>query len=280
MDVAAPPSAGENIDDWFAFQEVFRRVLASAHEELHRANTLLFWSGMAAGLSLGLTFIARATFTGLAGGTDPGFVGNLMYPIGFVLIVVGRYQLFTENTLTPVALVFTRLASLGSLMRLWIVVLIGNLVGAAVMAGLLAWTGVLPPEAAAAATAIGAHALDVSLATVFGRAIIAGWIVASMVWLLHAVRDDLARIVVVWGLMFLVGVADLFHVITGTLEVIYLLLDTGGSWADSMGFFVAVLTGNVIGGVVFVTVVNTAQFGREDDGQIVEQLRQSAGLES
>jgi len=276
IDVAAPPSVGSNIDDWFAFQEVFRRVLASAHEELHRSKTLLFWSGTAAGLSLGLTFIARATFTGLTGETDPGFVGNLLYPIGFVLIVVGRYQLFTENTLTPVALVLTRLADLGSLLRLWVIVLAGNLLGATVMAALLAWTGVLTPEATAAATAIGSHVLEVPLNTVFGRAVIAGWIVASMVWLLHAVRDDLARIVVVWALMFVVGVADLFHVITGTLEVLYLLFDTGGSWMDSAGFFVAVLSGNVLGGVVFVTVVNTAQFGREDDGEMVERLRRSA----
>lgn len=276
VEVDSPPGAGDNLEDFFSFQEVFRRVLASANEELKRSNGLLFWSGVAAGLSLGLTFLARVVFTSIGGATDPGFVGNLMYPIGFVLIVLGRYQLFTENTLTPVALVLTRLATLSSLLRLWAIVLLGNMVGAVVMAAILAWTDVFTAEGQVAAEAIGKHAVDAGSAAMFSRAIIAGWIVASMVWLVHSARDTVSRILIVWSLMFLIGVADLFHVITGTLEVVYYLLDGADGWVDLPRFFFIVLAGNIIGGVLFVAVLNTAQFGREEGGRIAELLRRSA----
>lgn len=271
-----PPRTGDTLGDMFSFQEVFRRVLASAHEELARPSGLLFWSGVAAGLSLGLTFLARAAFTATAGSVDPGFTGNLAYPVGFVLIVLGRYQLFTENTLTPVALVLTRLAPLRELLRLWSVVLVGNLAGAAIVAALLAYSDVLDADTAAAARAIGTHALDARLVDALSRAVIAGWIVASMVWLVHAARDTVSRVLIVWGLMLIVGVADLFHVITASVEVFYASLDGTASGATSAGaFLVSVLVGNVIGGVVFVALLNTTQFGREEGGGLLARLRRS-----
>ncbi len=276
LDIESPPATGENLQDFFSFQEIFRRVLASANEELSRSSSLLFWSGLAAGLSLGLTFLARASFTALNGGTDPGFVGNLLYPIGFILIVIGRYQLFTENTLTPVVLVLTRLASVASLLRLWVVVLIGNLTGAVIMALLLAWSGALSAEATSAGVAFGEHALEAPMGSLLGKSVVAGWVVASMVWLVHSARDTLARIVIVWALMFLIGVADLFHVITGTLEAVFALVEGTSSWSDLPGFFLGVLAGNVVGGVLFVAILNSAQFGREEGGLIAEGLRQSA----
>ncbi len=273
VDVASPPATGANLDDWFSFSEIFRRVLASAHEELSRSSTPLFWSGVAAGLALGLTFLSRVVFSEI--GSSP-LIGNLLYPIGFILIVLGRYQLFTENTLTPVALVLTGLAKARQLTRLWLVVLAGNLVGAIGMAALLAWSDVFTPTAADVAEKLGAHALEASTSTVLARAVIAGWIVASMVWLLHGARDTLARFAIVWSLMYLIGVADLFHVVTGTLEVTYPVFSGAADWAGVPAFVATVLLGNVIGGVLFVAVLNSAQFGREDGGRLAARLRSTA----
>lgn len=280
-DVRQPPAAGSVLEDSFGFPEIFRRVLASAREELDRPTSLLFWSGLAAGLSLGLTFFARATMTGLTGSTSPGFVGNLLYPVGFVAIVLGKYQLFTENTLTPVALVLTRLARVSNLLRLWGTVLVANLIGAAVIAAVFALTDVKSPEAAEAALAMGKHALEAGFSAVFFRAIIAGWIVATMVWLVHAVRDALSRIVIIWVLMYFIGISDLFHIVTGTVEVLYVVFEGEASilgiWHR---FVVPVLLGNVLGGVGFVTVINTAQFGREEGGELVERLRENEDARS
>lgn len=110
--------SGRAVRDFFSFSEIFQRLLATADEELAKTLPALFWSGVAAGLALGLTFFARVVFTDLSPGDSAGFVGNLFYPIGFVLIVLGRYQLFTANTLTPVTLVLTRFASIPGLLKL------------------------------------------------------------------------------------------------------------------------------------------------------------------
>jgi len=273
-DVRQPPAVGGVIPDSFGFSEIFRRVLATAREELDRPTQLLFWSGLAAGLSLGLTFFARATVTGLTGSVDPGFVGNLLYPVGFIIIVLGKYQLFTENTLTPVALVLTRLARPANLLRLWATVLVANMVGAAAIAALFALTDVKDERAAEAALAMGKHAIEAGLGALFWRAVIAGWIVATMVWLVHAVVDTMSRIFIVSLLMYFIGVSDLFHVVTGTVEVLYLVFEGEASfWSIWHRFVLPVLVGNVIGGVGFVAILNTAQFGREEDGELVARMR-------
>ncbi len=280
-DVRQPPAEGSVLSDSFGFSEIFRRVLASAREELDRPTSLLFWSGLAAGLSLGLTFFARATMTGLTGSTSPGFVGNLLYPVGFIAIVLGKYQLFTENTLTPVALVLSRLAKVSNLLRLWATVLVANLVGATLISAMFALTDVKSPEAAKAALAMGKHALEAGIGAVFWRAIIAGWIVATMVWLVHAVSDALSRIVIIWVLMYFIGVSDLFHVVTGTVEVLYLVFEGEASIFEIWHrFVIPVLVGNILGGVFFVTVLNTAQFGREEDGELIERLRETEDVRS
>jgi len=273
-DIREPPVEGRVLADSFGFPEIFLRVLATAREELDRPTKLLFWSGLAGGLSLGLTFFARATMTGLTGSVDPDFVGNLLYPVGFIIIVLGKYQLFTENTVTPVALVLTKLARLSNLLRLWGTVLVANLVGAAAIAALFALTDVKAPAAADAALAMGKHAIEAELGALFWRAVIAGWIVATMVWLVHAMSDSFSRIVVVSLLMYFIGVSDLFHVVTGTVEVLYLVFEGETSfWSIWHRFVLPVLAGNVVGGVGFVTIINTAQFGNEENGELVQRLR-------
>ena len=141
-----PPATGDTLSDYFAFEEIFARVLATADHELSASSKFLFWSGLTAGFALGLSFLAKVIFTEVSGEEMPGLLGNLMYPVGFFIIVIGRYQLFTENTLTPVVLVLTKLASLANLLRLWGVVLVANLIGSIAVAALLAFADVLDPR--------------------------------------------------------------------------------------------------------------------------------------
>lgn len=108
----------------FSTDEIFQRIVAAADEEFARSSfRVLFFSGLAAGLSIGLSFMARAALTAGLPESTSGVIGNLLYPIGFIFIVMGNYQLYTENTLSPVTLVLTRIASLPALLYIWIVVL-------------------------------------------------------------------------------------------------------------------------------------------------------------
>lgn len=250
------PAAGRALRDRFSADEIFQRLTASADEEIDRNVRLLFFSGVAAGTSIGATFFGRAVMTA-AYPFDPIGLGNLLYPIGFVIIVLGGYQLFTENTLTPVTLVLTRLTSIPSLFRLWGIVLFANVVGAAAIAFIFARTGIFTPAVAEAAHSIGEHALTVSWSDLFYKAIIAGGLVATMVWVVHAARDTITRFFVVYLITFMIPAGDLFHCVTGALEVLYLVfVGSADLFSVFTGFFVPVVLGNTVGGVFFVAVVN------------------------
>ncbi len=252
------PAAGRALRDSFSADEIFQRVTATAEEEIDRGARLLFFSGLAAGLIIGASFFARAVMTA-AYPADPTGLGNLFYPVGFIAIVLGGYQLFTENTLTPVTLVLTRIASIPSLLRLWGIVLFANVVGAGVGAMLFAWTDILEPSAAETARQFSEHALSYPWETLFAKATIAGGLVATMVWLVHAARDTITRFFVVYATMFLIPAGDLFHCVVGAFEMWYLVF-TGGAdpLAVFTGFFVPVVLGNTIGGIVYVAFINYA----------------------
>ena len=250
------PAAGQALRDRFSTDEIFQRVTASAAEDIQRGVAVLFFSGLAAGTSVAASFFGRALLTA-AYPEDAVGMGNLLYPVGFVIIVLGGYQLFTENTLTPVTLVLTRLASIPSLVRLWSVVLVANLIGAAVPAFIFANTGILDPAIAEAGRSFGEHALSVPWWDLFFKGILAGGLVATMVWLVHAARETTARFLIVYAIMFMIPAGGIFHCVVGAFEMLYLVFEGAAGLSTAFwDFFVPVLLGNTVGGVVFVTLVN------------------------
>ena len=254
------PSAGEAVTDIFSTEEVFQRIIARADEEFSQPKRLLFFSGLAAGLITSISFISRATLSAAFGLPEPDPLSNILYPVGFIFIVIGHYQLFTETTLTPVTLVITRLASLPRLLMIWGLVFLANVLGAAIAAYFLARTGTLDPDAAEIALHMGTHALETSWGDLFAKGIIAGWLVAGMVWLVHAVRSGMARLLIIYLLMFTIPSADLFHCIIGSSETFYTLFRGEASLlAVLWGFLTPVTLGNTLGGVLLVALLNFAQ---------------------
>ena len=250
------PAVGHALRDRFSADEIYQRLTATASDEMGRSFIKLFFSGFAAGMIIGATFIGRAAMTH-AYPNDPVGLGNLLYPIGFITIVLGGYQLFTENTLTPVTLILNRRASIPALLRLWIIVLCANVSGAALSAFLLAHTGILDPDVTETAKHFGEHALSYSWSDLFFKAAIAGGNVATMVWLVHAARDTISRIFIIYIIMFMVPAANLFHCVTGSLEVMFLYFKGGTTlYAAFVDFFVPVVLGNIVGGIGFVALVN------------------------
>ncbi len=258
------PASGQAVRDRFGFDEIFKRVLATADHELSRPLALLFWSGFAGGGTLGFSLLAKAA---MDASTGSEMLGNLVYPIGFIFLIIGRYQLFTENTLTPVALVFTRLASLRDLGRIWGIVFLANILGAVAIALLFATTPLLTVEAAEAARGYAEHLMEVSWSAAFFKAVVAGWILAGLVWLVHAVPDSISRVLLIWFLMFVQVFAAPFHCIVGSVEVLYLVFSGGAHISEYLGqFLLPVTLGNTVGGVVAVALLNYAQFGADKEG--------------
>jgi formate/nitrite transporter FocA (FNT family) len=254
------PSAGSAVEDIFSPDDIFQRVVANAEEEFSRSNTLLFLSGLAAGLSMSLSLVATSTLEAAWSGPNARAVGTLLYPLGFLFVVLGRYQLFTENTLNPVTLVLTRLASIPRLLRIWAVVLTANLVGTGLAAWVLAEAPVLSADAVEHALDWGRHLLDFGVAELFWKGIFAGWLVATLVWLGHAMREAAGRILMLWVIVLAIGYGELAHCIVGACEVLFVVFHGGADWGDFWFHFLApTVLGNTVGGVLLVAILNYSQ---------------------
>jgi formate-nitrite transporter family protein len=240
---------------------VHEAIRRDGDEELQRPVSALAWSGLAAGLSMGFSFVAEALLHHYLPETSwRPLVVSMGYPFGFLLIIIGRQQLFTENTLTAVIPLLARrnVTTLVSVLRLWAVVLFANLVGAHLFAWVVVHTPMFPPEFQSSFHAIAVQAAAVSFWTAVLRGIFAGWLIAMVVWMLAAI--DTGRIAVIVILTYVVGLAGLTHIIAGSVEVLFLVMAGEKNWFAYLGGYMApTLIGNIIGGVALVSALNHAQ---------------------
>ncbi len=236
-------------------------IRAQGDEELSRSVSALAWSGLAAGLSMGFSLIAEGVLSArLPDASWAPLIAKLGYSFGFLIVIVGRQQLFTENTLTAVLPVLVRrdLATFGRMLRLWTIVLITNVIGAWAVAHIMAGTDVFTPEVRGAFVKVAGHALEAGFGTVLLRGIFAGWLIATLVWTLPAVRRS--QIFMIILMTWLVSAGNFTHIVAGSVDVLYLLAEGRIGWPGFFAqFFLPTLIGNVIGGVSLVAVLNHAQ---------------------
>lgn len=244
---------------------VHEAVREEGERELRRPVSALAWSGLAAGLSMGFSLVGqgllRAYLPDVSWRPLIAFFG---YSLGFLIVVLGRQQLFTENTLTVILPLLARPSrhTIWRVIRLWVIVLAANVVGALAFAMLVAHTAVFNPQIQAAFTAIGKEAMNPSFSTVLLKAIFAGWLIALMVWLLPAAETARVHIIII--LTYIVGLGGFAHIIAGSVEVLYLVSAGALSWQSFLGeFFAPTLLGNIIGGVSLVAALNYAQVAAE-----------------
>ncbi|SFS88048.1 Formate/nitrite transporter FocA, FNT family [Halostagnicola kamekurae] len=252
------PAAGAVVRDRFSADEIFHRIVAAADEEISTGTRELFFSALAAGFAITVTFMLYVSVTHASEGAP--IVGALLYPLGFIYIILGDYQLYTENTLPPVALVLERLASIPALFGIWSVVFVGNLLGGSLGALVLATTGVFSNDVMKTAVAISETGIQTGSWSLFFKGAFAGLIVAGVVWIDYASQDTISRLVMVYIAFLAIPLGNLYHVVVSSTELMFLVfrgkevLLTGAT-----EFVLPVLLGNTVGGVVLVTVVNYFQ---------------------
>ncbi|WP_256295702.1 formate/nitrite transporter family protein [Haloarchaeobius salinus] len=252
------PAVGSVVRDRFTADEIFQRIVAAADEEITAGARELYFSALAAGFAITITTLLYVSMTASTGG-DP-ILSALLYPLGFIYIIIGGYQLYTENTLPPVALTLERLASIPALLRNWVVVLAGNFTGGTLGAAALAYGGVLSDDGATAALSIAQKGIQASPESLFVKAAFAGLIVAGVVWVEYAARDTTSRILVVYLAFLAIPLGGLYHVVVSYTEMLYLVFrDDLALWVGLTDFVIPVLLGNTVGGVVLVTIVNYFQ---------------------
>lgn len=240
---------------------VHEAIRHDGEEELNRAPSALAWSGLAAGLSMGFSFVGQALiYASLPDTPWRRLLVALGYPIGFLIVILGRQQLFTENTLTPIIPLLTRRTrlTLGKVARLWGIVLVANLVGAHLFSWVAANTSMFRPPIKAAMFALANEAMNVNFGTALLRGIFAGWLIAMVVWIMAATQAD--RVLIIGVLTYVVGLAGLTHIIAGSIEVLFLVMTGAKSWgAVAWGYLLPTLIGNSIGGVSLTAALNHAQ---------------------
>ena len=230
-------------------------------EQLNRPLFSLLLSSLAAGLVVGFSAMAVAIVTSLTTESTP-LVTRLLqaavYPLGFVVCVMSGAQLFTEHTATAVYPVLDRKASKRQLLRLWAAVIAGNIVGAFIIASMLtAAESVI--HAHDGYVEIGHHLLSPSSSALMMSAILAGWLMAMGAWLVLATPPDISQIAVIYFATFLIGLGGLHHSIAGSAEVfLAAYADSTIEPFDVVRFIVVALLGNLIGGSLFVGILNYA----------------------
>ncbi len=252
------PATGAVVQDRFTVDEIFHRIVAAADEEITTGTRELFFSALAAGFAITLTFLLYASMTSTSDGNS--IIGALLYPLGFIYIILGNYQLYTENTLPPVALVLERLASIPALLTVWTIVLIGNVTGGALGALVLAQTGVFTDDVMMTAIGIAESGVARDWWTLFFKGAFAGLIVAGVVWLDYASQDMISRFMQVYIAFLAIPLGNLHHGVVSATEAAFLIFR--GELPVATGafeFVLPVLLGNTIGGILLVTVVNYFQ---------------------
>ena len=238
--------------------EVIRR---EGERELERTSGALFWSALAAGLAMGFSMVAEGVLRAHLPDTEwRPLLTKLGYSVGFLIVILGSQQLFTENTLMPIVPLLARRGwtLLRSVARLWGVVFLANIVGAAIFAVVCGLTEIFDLDTRTAFAALGREAMEGSLLLKFARGIFAGWIIALMVWMLPAASEGKIAVIVV--MTWLIGVTGLAHIIAGSVEVLYLSVIGEQPWSTYFTDYMwPVLLGNILGGVTLVAALNHAQ---------------------
>lgn len=240
---------------------IYKAIQKEGEEELERHSTALLWSGLAAGLSMGFCMITEGLLAAHLPHTDwKPLLVKFGYCVGFLIVILGRQQLFTENTLTAVLVLLKKKdgPTLLNVMRLWGIVLLANLVGALAVALVAAHTTAFSSQARDAFAEIGRTAMQPDFGTVLLRGIFAGWLIALMVWLLPFAESG--RIWVIIVITYVVGIANFSHIIAGSVETFTLASMGLESWLTVLGAWVLpTLIGNILGGVALVAFLNHSQ---------------------
>lgn len=249
---------------------VFETVRREGETEISRPALALAFSGLAAGLSMGFSLVGTGVLHAYLPDTPTRpLLESFGYTLGFLVVVLGRQQLFTENTLTAILPVLDdkdKPKKLWQMLRLWAIVLFTNLIGAAIFAEVAAKTAMFTPQFKAAFLQVGLTVVHPTFGEIVWRGILAGWLIAMMVWLLPAANPQRAWIIII--ITWLVSAAGLSHIIAGSVEALYVVASGQYPWTVYVtNFLVPVFIGNCIGGVGLVALLNYGQVVPEAEEQ-------------
>ncbi len=244
---------------------IYEVVARLGEEEMARPIFSLWWSGVAAGMSMSFSLLAQAILhKHLPDAPWRPLVADFGYTVGFVMVIMSRQQLFTENTITavlPVVAAFNR-TNFANMARLWAVVLLANLAGTLFAALFSTFTPTITPDLLHGMLEISRQILGHSWAEMFFKGVAAGFLIAALVWLIPSAET--AQFYVIVLMTYLISVGDFMHIVAGSVEAFLLMLNGElGPLTLISGFLLPVLAGNIVGGTALFTLIAYAQVAKE-----------------
>lgn len=241
--------------------DVLTSLIETGQHEIERESTGLLLSGFSAGLDIGFGPLLMAVLLTLTAGGYGDIVTELLlasaYAVGFIFVIIGRSELFTEHTTLAVMPVLDGRSTIGGLARLWGLVYVSNVVGGIVFTAfvvtLMPNLGVASPEAFGTI----AHKLvDHDLGWLFVAGILAGWLMGLLAWLITAAQETVSRLFIIWLVTASIGILHLPHSIAGNVEVLFgVFVSPEVSVLDYVKFLALATVGNAVGGTVFVGIL-------------------------
>ena len=242
--------------------EVVRRL---GDEEMERPITSLWWSGVSAGLSISFSLLAQAILEMHLPDTPWRLlIAGFGYCVGFLMVILGRQQLFTESTITAVLPVLSKVSwqSIWGMARIWLIVLIANLTGTLFAAMFCTFTPVLPADLLAGMLKISSALLSLGWWNMAFRGVTSGFLIAAMVWMIPSAEN--AKFLVITLMTYLIAIGGFTHIVAGSMEAHMLVLNGEWEWWQMLGqFLLPVLLGNMIGGTALFALISYAQVMEE-----------------
>ena len=210
---------------------------------------------------MGLSFAAPGLIDAAVQGTTvPRLLSAAGYPLGFLIVIIGRQQLFTEDTLTPIVPLLSHFdrSTFVKVLRLWAIVLLTNLIGAAAFGWFCGHAHLFDEPVRASLSHLGQLAVQGPFWQVLVRGIVAGWMIALLTWVLGAMKSG--EIPAIFLITYFIALGNFPHVVVGTVEMTYVASLGQIPWAHGLlGFLLPTLLGNILGGVGLVALLNHAQ---------------------
>lgn len=241
---------------------IYEAIRTGGEHELARSFNALWWSGVTAGLAISASVLATGFLvSALPDARWTRLVSSLGYPVGFLIVILGRMQLFTENTMTPMLSLFRKPSryNLKRTARLWSIVFTANMTGCFLAAATLVFASIVPPDQLEGILTASRHYAEASAREHLMWGMPAGFLIASLVWVLPRM-ESAGEVMAIFILTYVIAVGGLSHVVAGSTELFILVLR--GELGVVHALFGAVapaLLGNVVGGTGLFAVLTYAQ---------------------
>lgn len=235
-----------------ALEHAFTRMVDEGSQRLHRSWREVLVTGFFGGTDIAVGVLA---YLAVLNATDQPLLAGLAFSVGFLALLLGRSELFTEGFLVPVTTVAAKRASVAQLLKLWSGTLVANLAGGWVLMWLI-MTALPRLHEQTVESAMHYATAPLSLETV-ALSLLGGMVITLMTRMQHGTDSVPGKIAAaIAGALLLAGL-QLFHSILDSLLIFGALItgDAPFGYLDWLSWFGYTAVGNVVGGLLLVTLL-------------------------